>query len=66
MQSLQMQHRHVLDMVAFYLGVDPNEVVDGVLDDANTLPYFLNLFVEHGKACCLVYYQVGDNPPLGN
>lgn len=60
-----MQHRHVLDMVATYLCIEASEVLDGAADDANTLPSFLNLFIENGKSLCLIYYQEGDSPPLG-
>lgn len=60
-----MQHRHVLEMVAFYLGIEVNEAIDGVLDDVNVMPYFLDLFVENGRGLCILYYQEGDAPALG-
>lgn len=65
LSGLQMQHRHVLEMVAIYLGLESNEVMDGAIDDASTLPYFLNTFVENGKPLCIIYYQEADYPSLG-
>lgn len=62
---LQMQHRHVIDIVAFYWNMESVEVLDGIVDNASTLPFFLNIFVEYGRSLCILYNQEGSPPPLG-
>ncbi|KAJ8919736.1 hypothetical protein NQ315_006264 [Exocentrus adspersus] len=60
-QELQLPHRHVCDMVAMYLGIEPNEVMDGVIDDASYLDLLQSLLDKTGVKCVLFYYQ--DGPP---
>lgn len=65
-QGLQMHHRHVCDIVAIYWGIEPNEVLDGIIDDNSTLPMFHNLFDEGGRRALMLFYQEGDPPVLGD
>ncbi|KAG5892027.1 hypothetical protein JTB14_024467 [Gonioctena quinquepunctata] len=60
-QELQMTHRHICDMVGIYLGIEPNEVMEGVIDDPYHLELMENLIEKGRTRCILFYYQ--DGPP---
>lgn len=64
-QELQMHQRYVCDILAIYWGLEPNEILDGIIDDNTTLPMFHNLFEEGGRRALMVFYQEGDPPPIG-
>lgn len=65
-QELQLPHRHVCDMVAMYWGIEPNDVMDGVIDDPEYL-YLLQSFLDKGKNMCILFFcQDGPPYPMGN
>ncbi|XP_030752815.1 dynein heavy chain 8, axonemal [Sitophilus oryzae] len=60
-QELQLPQRHVCDMVAMYLGLDPNLIMEGAIDD-DTYIHLLNYFLDkNGTRAILIIYQ--DGPP---
>lgn len=49
-------------MISIYFGIDPNEVMEGVIDD----PFHINLlenFLNKSKAMCLFFFYQ-DGPPF--
>lgn len=60
-QELQMPHRHLCDMVALNLGIEPNEVMDGVIDEQLQVELLEN-FLNKGKTRCLIFFYQ-DGPP---
>lgn len=61
---LQLQHRHICDMVSLYLGIEPNEVLEGVADDNNYVDLLERFVTEGGKSAIMFYYQDGEPPEL--
>nr|CAH7731320.1 unnamed protein product [Callosobruchus chinensis] len=59
--DLQLPQRHVCDMVAMYLGLEPNEVMEGVIDDQLQVD-LLNDLLDNGPLKCIFYYYQ-DGPP---
>nr|CAI5817756.1 unnamed protein product [Callosobruchus analis] len=59
--ELQLPQRHICDMVAMYLGLEPNDVMEGVIDDQVQLD-LLNELLENGILKCIFYYYQ-DGPP---
>lgn len=64
-QNLQMTHRHICDMVGIYLGIDSNEVLDGVADDELHLIYFDEFLNQRQRKSLMFYYQDGPHYSIG-
>ncbi|XP_065162016.1 uncharacterized protein [Atheta coriaria] len=64
LSTLQLPHRHIIEMVALFLGIDQNEVVEGVIDlEAHV--NLLNAFMSKGdKHAIIFFYQDDEAPPL--
>lgn len=60
-QDLQLTHRHVCDMVAIYLGLEPSEVIDGVVDDAEYVTLLDNVINMNQRKAIMFFYQ--EMPP---
>ncbi|KAI4469355.1 male fertility factor kl5 [Holotrichia oblita] len=52
-------------MVALYLGIDSNEVFEGVLDDPVHVTLLESFCKPDGRFAIMFYYQDGDPPPIG-
>ncbi|KAL1516507.1 hypothetical protein ABEB36_000416 [Hypothenemus hampei] len=64
-QELQLPHRHICDMVANYLGIDVNDVMEGTADDDASIE-LLNFFLNKGNLkCILMFYQDGPVYSIG-
>ncbi|XP_060520516.1 dynein axonemal heavy chain 8 isoform X2 [Cylas formicarius] len=63
-QELQLPQRHVCDMVSIYMGVDPSEIMEGVIDDEDQIHLLNRLFGKAGTKSVLVVYQIGPAFPL--
>lgn len=59
--ELQMTHRHVCDMVSMYLGLEPNEVMEGVIDDQAQVELFEKFLYKGSTRTLFFFYQ--DGPP---
>ncbi|KAF2888607.1 hypothetical protein ILUMI_17566 [Ignelater luminosus] len=59
LQSLQMPHRHICDMVATYLNVETNAVLDGVADAKSHVDLLESFLTAGGRQAILFYYQDG-------
>lgn len=64
-QELQLPHRHICDMISMYLNTDPNEMMEGVVDDQRHLDLLQDLLVKNGRKCIFFFYQDGPPYPLG-
>lgn len=64
-QELQLTHRQVCDMVALYLGMEPNDVLEGVADDAEHLALLNDLIYGDRRKSVMFYYQDGPQYPIG-
>ncbi|CAG9816206.1 unnamed protein product [Phaedon cochleariae] len=63
-QEMQLPHRHVCDMVGTSLGLELNDVMDGVVDDSYHLELLQSLLEKGRTKCILFYYQDGPPYPL--
>lgn len=60
-----MPHRHICDMISIYLGIEPNEVMEGVIDEQLQVELLEN-FLDKGKTRRLLFfYQDGPPYPIG-
>lgn len=59
--ELQMTHRHICDMVSMYLGLEPNEVMEGVIDEQAQVELFDKFLYKGRTRTLLFFYQ--DGPP---
>lgn len=64
-QELQMPHRQICDMVGIYLSLEPNEVMDGVIDDQAHLDVLDDFLIKSRTRCLLFFYQDGPPYPIG-
>lgn len=64
-QELQLTHRQICDMVAIYLDLEPNDVLEGVADDAEHLRLMNSLIDPNGRKAIMFYYQDGPPYPIG-
>lgn len=62
---LRNQHRFVIEMVADYLSIEPDIVMNGVIDYARHIELMDSLFAEGGRRAIMFYYQIGDPPEVG-
>lgn len=53
-------------MVALYLNIDSNEVMEGVLDDSSYVDLLDSLTLRGGKFGIMFYYQDGEPPSIGS
>lgn len=63
--ELQMPHRHICDIVSMYLGIEPNEVMEGVIDDVIQIELLEKLLNKGRTRCILFFYQEGPPYPIG-
>lgn len=52
-------------MVAMYLGLEPNDILEGIADDDLHVELLGGLLEKTGPKCCLVFYQDGPVFPIG-
>lgn len=64
-QDLQLTHRQICDMVAIYLGLEPNDVLEGVADDPDHLTLLNALVYGNSRKAVMFYYQDGPHYPVG-
>lgn len=64
--ELQMPHRHICDMVSMYLGIEPNEVMEGVIDDIAQVELLEKILNKGRTRCILFFYQEGPPYSIGN
>lgn len=60
-QELQMPQRHICDIVSMYLGFEPKEVTEGVIDNQSQVDLF-EKFVNRGRTRCMFFFYQ-DGPP---
>ncbi|XP_076264179.1 uncharacterized protein LOC143198703 [Rhynchophorus ferrugineus] len=60
-QELQLPQRHVCDMVAMYLGLEPNDILEGVVDEEVYVRQLNSILEKDGTRCIFFFYQ--DGPP---
>lgn len=48
-----------------YLGLEPNDILDGVADDDGHVELLGAILEKTGPRCCLVFYQDGPVFPIG-
>lgn len=58
--------RFVIEMVAEYLGLEVEVVLNEVIDYQTSVDYLNSLFVPGGRCAILFYYQDGSPPEIGN
>ncbi|XP_044272703.1 dynein axonemal heavy chain 8 [Tribolium madens] len=58
-QELQLPHRHICDLVAMHLNVEPNEVLEAAADSDIHIELLDKLLSKNGIFGMLVYYQDG-------
>lgn len=63
-QDLGMQHRHVLDMVGIYLGLEGNQVLEDCIDEPRYVSLIVSLLGEKGKLAIIFRYQEEELPSL--
>lgn len=56
-----MPHRHICDIVSMYLGLEPKEVMEGVIDNQSQVDLF-EKFLERGRTRCMFFFYQ-DGPP---
>lgn len=64
-QELQLTHRQICDMVAIYLGLEPNDVLEGVADDPEHLTLMNDFIYGDKRKSVMFYYQDGPHYPVG-
>lgn len=52
-------------MISLYLGLEGNEVLDGVVDDERYCELVDDLLKENGRSAIMFYYQDGGPPTMG-
>lgn len=52
-------------MVSMYLGLEPNDILDGVADDDGHVELLGAMLDKTGHRCCLFFYQDGPVFPIG-
>lgn len=60
-----MQHRHVLDMVSTFFGIDYKIVEEGVVDEDLHIQLIESLTEEGGRRAVIFMYQEMPPPPIG-
>ncbi|KAJ3662197.1 hypothetical protein Zmor_006553 [Zophobas morio] len=58
-QELQLPHRHVCDLIAMHLDIEPNEVLEAAVDSDTNIELLDRLLSKNGILGMLVYYQDG-------
>ncbi|XP_072395911.1 dynein axonemal heavy chain 8 [Diabrotica undecimpunctata] len=58
-QEMQLPHRHICDMIAIYLGIEPNEVLEFIIDHPKPLDLLNSFLGKDGPMAILFYYQSG-------
>ncbi|XP_019756852.1 dynein axonemal heavy chain 8 [Dendroctonus ponderosae] len=58
-QELQLPQRHICDMVANYLGIEANDVLEGAADEDSFIQLLNSLLEKGGTKSLLFFYQDG-------
>lgn len=64
-QELLLPHRHICDMIAMHLAVEPNEVLEAAADSDSHIELLDKLLNKNGIHGLLVYYQDGPGYEIG-
>ncbi|XP_031370823.1 uncharacterized protein LOC116186750 [Apis dorsata] len=62
---LKPTHRHVLEVAAFILNVNPDILEEGIIDKDEYINVFDNFFLKNGKNAILIHFQPMEPPPFG-
>ncbi|CAG9839792.1 unnamed protein product [Diabrotica balteata] len=65
-QEMQLPHRHICDMIAIYLGIEPNEVLEFIIDHSKPLDLLNSFLGKDGPMAILFYYQSGMHFDMHN
>lgn len=64
-QELQLPHRHICDLIALHLDIDPNEVLEAAADSDDYVELLDKFLSVDGIYGLLVYYQDGPGYEVG-
>lgn len=59
---MQFAHRHICDMVATFLDIETNDVMEYIIDSALSSKYLDAFLAADGTHACMFLYQ--DGPPF--
>lgn len=62
LMTLKGQHRYVIDMVSEFFAVEPEVILNNVIDYAKYIEVMDSLFVEGGR-CAIMFFCHDSEPP---